>query len=59
MSPEEFINGLDAGGSTNLTDHADDADYCPVHAYDHSYVGNLYHEDDCPAFAAKLTRLIP
>jgi hypothetical protein len=31
---------------------------CPVHAWDHSYIGNLYHEDECPAYAAHLERFI-
>lgn len=52
MTPEEFVNGLIAGGSTNITDYEDDVDYCPVHAWDIP----LYHQDDCPAYAAKLER---
>lgn len=59
MTPEEFVNALDAGGSTNITDHEDDAEYCPIHGYDHSYVGDLYHEGNCPTFAAKLARILP
>jgi hypothetical protein len=59
MTPEEFINALAAGGSTNLTDHEDDVEYCPVHSYYQSYVDDLYHEDKCPDYAAKLARLIP
>ena len=54
MTPGEFVNALAAGGSTHISDFADDVDYCPVHAWDHSYIGNLYHEDECPAYAQKL-----
>lgn len=54
MTPEEFVNGLMLGGGTNISDFADDPEYCPVHAWDHSYVGNLYHQDECPAYARKI-----
>ena len=57
MTPEEFVNGLMSGGSTNISDFADDPEHCPVHAWDHSYVGNLYHADECTAYAAKLDAL--
>lgn len=56
MTPEEFVTSLVLGGGTNLSDFADDLDYCPVHAWDHSYIGNLYHEDECTAFAQKLDK---
>jgi hypothetical protein len=58
MSPEEFVNAVVGSGTSNFR-HEDDMpdDYCPVHAWDHSYIGNLYHEDECPAYAAKLARL--
>lgn len=54
MTPGEFAEALAAGGSTNISDFADDIEYCPVHAWDHSFIGNLYHEDECPAYARKL-----
>lgn len=57
MTPEEFVNGLMAGGSTNISDFAEDPDYCPVHAWDHSYIGNLYHENECKPYARKLAHL--
>lgn len=56
MTPEEFVEALAAGG-TPFAD--DDPEYCPVHAWDHSYVGDLYHEDGCPAYRAKLDQRIP
>ena len=58
MTPGEFVEALVSGGSTNLSDFADDIDYCPVHAWDHSYIGNLYHEDECPAYAQKLAEKV-
>lgn len=54
MTPEEFTSALMAGGSTNLSDFSDDPEYCPVHDWDHSYVGDLYHQDECAAYAAKV-----
>lgn len=58
MTPEEFVQALIDGGSTNLSDFADDLDYCPVHAWDHSTIGNLYHQDECPTYARKLESLL-
>lgn len=57
MNASEFVQALVAGGSTNISDFADDPEYCPVHAWDHSYVGNLYHQNECPAYADKLESL--
>lgn len=56
MTPEVFVEALAASGMPFADD---DLDYCPVHAWDHSYVGNLYHEDECAAYAAHLSRLTP
>jgi hypothetical protein len=56
VTPDDFVAALAAGG-TPFAD--DDPEYCPVHGWDHSYVGDLYHEDKCEAYAAHLTRLIP
>lgn len=56
MKPDDFVTALVRGGSTNLSDFDDDLDYCPVHAWDHSYIGDLHHEDSCPAYAARLKR---
>jgi hypothetical protein len=56
VTPADLVQGLRDGGMPFADD---DPDYCPVHAWDHSYIGNLYHEDECPAYAAHLTRLIP
>lgn len=56
MNPADLVEALAAGG-TPFAD--DDPDYCPVHAWDHSYVGDLYHHVDCAAYAAHLDRLTP
>ncbi|MDW6058215.1 hypothetical protein SAZ11_08955 [Streptomyces sp. FXJ1.4098] len=58
MTPEEFVNGLTVGGSTNIADENDDIEYCPTHGYEHGYIGDLYHEDTCRAYASKIARLI-
>jgi hypothetical protein len=55
MTPAEFVEGLRLGGGMEFADDVD-PDYCPVHAWDHSYIGNLYHEDECPAYAAHLAK---
>lgn len=57
MTPEEFVRGLMLGGSTNISDFTDDPDYCPVHSWDHSHIGNLYHQDECEPYARKLAHL--
>lgn len=57
MSVHDFVEALVAGGSTNISDFADDPEYCPEHAWDHTYVGNLYHQDECTAYAEKLDNL--
>jgi hypothetical protein len=54
MTPSDFVNALRDGGMEFADDV--DPDYCPVHAWDHSYIGNLYHADECPAYAAHLAR---
>lgn len=55
MTPGEFVESLRQGGMPFADD--EDPDYCPVHARNHSYIGSLYHEDECPAYAAHLQRL--
>lgn len=54
MNAGEFVAALMRGGSTNISDFEDDPEYCPVHAWDHSTIGNLYHQDECEPYAAKL-----
>lgn len=53
MTPEQFVTGLVLGGGTNLSDFADDPDYCPVHAWDFT---DFYHEDTCPAYDRKIDK---
>jgi hypothetical protein len=58
MNPREFVEGLRLGGGMEFADDVD-PDYCPVHAWDHSYIGGVqYHEDECPAYAAHLAKFI-
>lgn len=52
MTPDDFVMGLVLDGGTNLSDFADDPDYCPLHGWEYS---GLYHEDACQAFAQKLS----
>jgi hypothetical protein len=49
-----FVDALYDGGSTNMLDEDTDLDWCPEHGYDHSHVDNLYHADECPAYAIKI-----
>lgn len=57
MTPADLVDALRRGGGMDFADDTD-PDYCPVHAWDHSYIGSLYHEDDCPAYALHLARFI-
>mgnify|MGYP001564806682 CR=1 FL=1 len=55
MNAGEFVSALYSGGGTNLFDErTEEIEYCPVHGWHPDTFADQYHQDICPAYAAKL-----